>query len=171
MTRDDLFNKNASIVRDLITGVAKFCPKAFVLIISNPVNSTVPIAAEVLKAHNVFDPTRLFGVSTLDVVRASTFVAAVTGEKDPRKIQIPVVGGHSGDTIVPLLSQASPAVAVPEDKYAALINRIQFGGDEVVKAKDGAGSATLSMAQAGFRFAEAVLKIFTPIPCFSRTLS
>lgn len=35
---------------------------------------------------------------------------------------------------------------------------IQFGGDEVVKAKDGAGSATLSMAYAGFRFAEAVLK-------------
>lgn len=36
---------------------------------------------------------------------------------------------------------------------------IQFGGDEVVKAKDGAGSATLSMAFAGFRFAEAVIKI------------
>ena len=79
-------------------------------------------------------------------------MAQVTGEKDPRKISIPVVGGHSGDTIVPLLSQATPAVAVPEDKYAALINRIQFGGDEVVKAKDGAGSATLSMAYAGFRW-------------------
>ena len=123
MTRDDLFNINAGIVRDLITGVAKFCPKAFVLVISNPVNSTVPIAAEILKAHGVFEPTRLFGVSTLDVVRASTFVASITGEKDPRKIKIPVIGGHSGDTIVPLLSQAQPAVAVPEDKYAALINR------------------------------------------------
>jgi len=158
MTRDDLFQKNASIVRDLITGVAKWCPDAFVLVISNPVNSTVPIAAEVLKAHNVFDPARLFGVTSLDVVRASTFTAELTGENDPRNISIPVVGGHSGDTIVPLLSQASPSVSIPDDKYNSLVNRIQFGGDEVVRAKDGAGSATLSMAFAGFRFAESIIK-------------
>ena len=47
MTRDDLFNINAGIVRDLAQAIAQHCPKAFVLIISNPVNSTVPIAAEV----------------------------------------------------------------------------------------------------------------------------
>lgn len=121
MTRDDLFNKNAGIVKDLIVGIAKTCPKAFILIISNPVNSTVPIAAEVLKAHGVFDPTKLFGVTTLDVVRASTFTAAVTGEKDSRKIAVPVVGGHSGETIVPLLSQATPKVDVPESAYADLV--------------------------------------------------
>jgi len=71
-------------------------------------------------------------------------------------LTIPVVGGHSGETIVPLFSQAG--VSIPADKLEALVNRVQFGGDEVVKAKDGAGSATLSMAYAGFRFAEAVLK-------------
>ncbi|KAF8249447.1 malate dehydrogenase, NAD-dependent [Wilcoxina mikolae CBS 423.85] len=158
MTRDELFGKNAKIVSDLITGVAKYCPKAYVLVISNPVNSTVPIAAEVLKAHKVFDARKLFGVTTLDVVRASTFVAEITGEKDPRKLTVPVVGGHSGDTIVPLLSLATPSVEIPADKVDALVKRIQYGGDEVVKAKDGAGSATLSMAYAGFRFAEAVLK-------------
>jgi malate dehydrogenase len=47
MTRDDLFNINAGIVRTLCEGVAKCCPNAIVNIISNPVNSTVPIAAEV----------------------------------------------------------------------------------------------------------------------------
>ncbi|KAI9826803.1 MAG: hypothetical protein M1832_005741 [Thelocarpon impressellum] len=158
MTRDDLFKINAGIVRDLSKGIAEFCPKAFVLVISNPVNSTVPIAAEVLKAHQAFDPKRLFGVTTLDVVRAETFVAELTGEKDPSKLVIPVVGGHSGETIVPLFSQAKPSVKIPADKLDALVNRVQFGGDEVVKAKDGAGSATLSMAYAGFRFAEKVLK-------------
>lgn len=55
-------------------------------------------------------------------------------------------GGHSGATIVPLLSQTAEAKGVDGEKYKALVNRIQFGGDEVVKAKDGAGSATLSMA-------------------------
>ena len=47
MTRDDLFKINAGIVKGLVEGVAEHCPNAFVLVISNPVNSTVPIAAEV----------------------------------------------------------------------------------------------------------------------------
>ena len=81
MTRDDLFKINAGIVRDLVKGIAETCPKAHILVISNPVNSTVPIAAEVLKQANVYDPKRLFGVTTLDVVRAETFVQAITGEK------------------------------------------------------------------------------------------
>lgn len=49
MTRDDLFNTNASIVRDLAQAAAEVAPKALIGIISNPVNSTVPIASEVLK--------------------------------------------------------------------------------------------------------------------------
>ncbi|CAF9911855.1 MAG: hypothetical protein HETSPECPRED_000467 [Heterodermia speciosa] len=158
MTRDDLFKINAGIVRDLVKGIAEHSPKAFILVISNPVNSTVPIAAEVMKQANVFDPKRLFGVTTLDVVRAETFVQDITGEKDPAKTVIPVIGGHSGETIVPLFSLAKPSVKIPQDKLAPLIKRVQFGGDEVVKAKDGTGSATLSMAYAGFRFAEKLIK-------------
>ena len=123
MTRDDLFKINAGIVKTLIEGVAQFCPKAFILVISNPVNSTVPIAAEVMKKANVFDPKRLFGVTTLDVVRAETFVQDITGEKDPSKTVIPVIGGHSGETIVPLFSQAKPKISIPEDKLDALVNR------------------------------------------------
>jgi malate dehydrogenase len=151
MTRDDLFNINAGIVKGLIEVITEVAPKAYILIISNPVNSTVPIAAEVLKAKGVFDAQRLFGVTTLDVVRAETFVAEITGAKSPSDTTIPVIGGHSGETIVPLFSQAKPAVKIPADKIADLVKRVQFGGDEVVKAKDGAGSATLSMAYAGFR--------------------
>ena len=150
MTRDDLFKINAGIVQSLVEGIAEHCPKAYILVISNPVNSTVPIAAEVLKKKDVFDPKKLFGVTTLDVVRAKTFVAEITGAKDPSKTIIPVIGGHSGETIVPMFSQAEPPVKIPDDKLDALVNRVQFGGDEVVKAKDGAGSATLSMAYAGF---------------------
>ncbi|KAI8594353.1 Lactate/malate dehydrogenase, partial [Dissophora ornata] len=56
MSRDDLFKINAGIIRDLATGVAKNCPNAHVLVISNPVNSTVPIVCEVLKQHGVFNP-------------------------------------------------------------------------------------------------------------------
>src|SRR5205809_8145523 len=108
MTRDDLFKVNAGIVQTLVKGITEYCPNAFILIISNPVNSTVPIAAEVLKAAGVFNPNRLFGVTTLDVVRAETFTQEYTGEKDPSKAVIPVVGGHSGEHIVPLFSKDNP---------------------------------------------------------------
>ena len=154
MTRDDLFNTNASIVRDLAKACAESAPEANLLIIANPVNSTVPICAEVYKARGVYNPKRLFGVTTLDVVRASRFVSETKGT-DPKDENITVVGGHSGVTIVPLFSQSKH----PElSSNAEIINRVQFGGDEVVKAKDGAGSATLSMAMAGARMAESVLR-------------
>ena len=158
MTRDDLFNTNASIVRDLAKAAAKVSPKAHMLIISNPVNSTVPIVAEVFKRAGVYDPKRVFGVTSLDVVRASTFLSGIAGSK-PADTNVPVIGGHSGVTIVPLLSQAQQGSAVSAgEQYEKLIHRIQFGGDEVVKAKDGAGSATLSMAYAGAVFADGILR-------------
>ncbi|KAF9137254.1 hypothetical protein BGX30_010417 [Mortierella sp. GBA39] len=157
MTRDDLFKVNAGIVRDLAEACAKHCPKAFILVISNPVNSTVPIVCEVFKKAGVFDPRKVFGVTTLDVVRSSTFVNHIKPQFEPQSNRITVVGGHSGATIVPLLSQINQVTFTPAE-IKALTNRIQFGGDEVVKAKDGAGSATLSMAHAGARFTTSLLE-------------
>jgi hypothetical protein len=58
MTRDDLFNINAGIVKKLAEQCAITCPKAFICVISNPVNATVPIVAEVFKKHSVFDAKR-----------------------------------------------------------------------------------------------------------------
>jgi len=151
----DLFNTNASIVRDLAKAAADHAPEANLLIISNPVNSTVPITAEVYKSRGVYNPKRLFGVTTLDVVRASRFISEIKGT-DPANENVTVVGGHSGATIVPLLSQSG--YNLEGEKLDNYVRRVQFGGDEVVQAKNGAGSATLSMAMAGARFAESLLK-------------
>ncbi|VAH62115.1 unnamed protein product [Triticum turgidum subsp. durum] len=104
MTRDDLFNINAGIVKNLCTAIAKYCPNALVNMISNPVNSTVPIAAEVFKKAGTYDEKRLFGVTTLDVVRARTFYAG-KANVDVNTVDVPVVGGHAGITILPLFSQ------------------------------------------------------------------
>ena len=158
MTRDDLFAINAGIVRDLTAACAKHCPQALINVISNPVNSTVPIAAEVLKKAGVYDKKRLFGVSTLDVVRANKFVAQKVGAPT-EDVDVPVVGGHSGSTIVPLFSQKVPSDSLGSaEDIAALSVRVQNAGTEVVEAKAGAGSATLSMAYAAGRFAESCLR-------------
>jgi len=156
MTRDDLFNTNAGIVKTLVEGCAEFCPEAVIAIISNPVNSTVPIAAEVLKKKNVYDPKKLCGVTTLDIIRANTFVGTSMGS-DPNEIDVPVIGGHAGITILPLFSQV-PGFSPTDEEREALTARTQFGGDEVVQAKAGAGSATLSMAYAGSVFTNKVLQ-------------
>merc|ERR1712045_85504 len=157
MTRDDLFNTNASIVAGIAAAAAEVCPDACLAIISNPVNSTVPIASEVFKKAGKLNPDKIFGVTTLDIVRANKFISELKG-LDPQDVNCPVVGGHAGITIMPLISQCSPAVSFEADALKALTERIQDAGTEVVKAKAGAGSATLSMAYAAARFTDSLIK-------------
>ncbi|MCL7782367.1 malate dehydrogenase [Pasteurella multocida] len=156
MDRSDLFNINAGIVRNLIEKVARVCPKACVGIITNPVNTTVAIAAEVLKKAGVYDKRKLFGVTTLDIIRSETFVSELKN-LEPARTTVPVIGGHSGVTILPLLSQVQYA-EWNDAEIAPLTKRIQNAGTEVVEAKAGGGSATLSMAQAAARFALSLVK-------------
>lgn len=150
MERSDLFKFNAGIIMDLVQHCAKVCPKALIAIITNPVNSMVPIAAEVLRKAGVYDPRRLFGLTSLDLVRAESF-AVDRLQQGVAAGQIPVVGGHSGLTIVPLFSHLS-GVAPQEAEMATLIEQVQQAGTRVVEAKAGAGSATLAMAYAALRF-------------------
>ncbi|KEA53803.1 MULTISPECIES: malate dehydrogenase [Mangrovibacter] len=150
MDRSDLFNVNAGIVKNLVQQIAKTCPTACIGVITNPVNTTVAIAAEVLKKAGVYNKDKLFGVSTLDIIRSNTFVAELKG-KSATDVNVPVIGGHSGVTILPLLSHV-PGVSFTDDEVSALTTRIQNAGTEVVEAKAGGGSATLSMGLAAARF-------------------
>lgn len=155
MDRSDLFNINAGIVANLIEAIADNCPKACIGIITNPVNTTVAIAKRVLEKKGVYDKNKLFGVTTLDVIRAETFVAEIHG-KNPAEVTVPVIGGHSGTTILPLLSQTG--LSFTDEQIEALTKRIQNAGTEVVEAKAGGGSATLSMGQAAARFCLSLVK-------------
>ncbi len=149
MDRSDLFNINAGIVKNLVSACADTCPNALIGIITNPVNTTVAIAAEVLKQKGVYNPARLFGITTLDIIRSNTFVAEAKG-LNPEDVNVPVIGGHSGVTILPLLSQSG--FEFTNEEISAMTTRIQNAGTEVVEAKAGGGSATLSMGQAAARF-------------------
>jgi len=155
MTRDDLFKVNADIAKGLVEACAKYCPNAMVALIVNPVNSIVPAMAELYKKKGL-DPMRIVGVTTLDCVRANKFVAEITG-KHPGTIEVPVIGGHAGVTIMPVFSQDPTAATIDASKIPALDKRTQDAGTEVVNAKNGKGSATLSMAYAGARLGKSIL--------------
>merc|ERR1712046_35333 len=150
--RKDLLNINAGIAKGTVEAVAKFCPNAVVALIVNPVNSVVPAMCELWKKAGL-DPRKIIGISTLDVVRANKFVQELTG----MPASIPVIGGHAGKTILPLFSQDPAGASIPADMIPDLDVRVQDAGTEVVKAKNGKGSATLSMAYSGARLAKAVL--------------
>merc|ERR1712070_1049021 len=154
-TRDDLFKVNADIAKGLVEACAKYCPEAMLALIVNPVNSIVPAMAELYKKKGL-DPLKIVGVTTLDCVRANKFVAELTG-KNPNFINVPVVGGHAGVTILPLFFQVSAMKGVDADKIPDLDKRVQDAGTEVVTAKDGKGSATLSMAYAGAQLGRSIL--------------
>ncbi|EGU85015.1 hypothetical protein FOXB_04435 [Fusarium oxysporum f. sp. conglutinans Fo5176] len=149
-------------------GLAKALSGADIVVVTAGIarkpGMTRDVAAETLRTAGVFEPARLFGVTTLDVVRASTFAAhALGGDADPTSIKVPVIGGHSGATILPLYSQAQPPIDLGAE-LSNVINRVQFGGDEIVKSKQGAGSATTCMAYAGFRFIKALLTASSGTP-------
>ena len=136
MTRDDLFNTNATIVANLTRACARAAPNAVIGIIANPVNSTVPITCEVFKKEGA-KTDKIYGVTTLDVVRANEFVANLGG-KDPIDVHVPVIGGHAGITIIPALSQLQPKGVIDhlsDDEISTLTERIQNAGTEVVQVK------------------------------------
>ncbi len=150
MDRADLFNINATVIKDLVENIAETAPQACIGIITNPVNTLVALAAEVLKNAGVYDKRKLFGITTLDIIRAEDFVAEKKG-LPAEHVRVNVIGGHSGTTILPVLSQVQ-GVQFTEQEVIELTERIQNAGTEVVNAKAGGGSATLSMARAASIF-------------------
>lgn len=154
-TRDDLFKINAGIAKEVVEACAKYCPNAVVALVVNPVNSVVPAMAELYKKKGL-NPKNIVGVTTLDCVRANKFVAEITGA-DPDDVEIPVIGGHAGVTIMPVFSQDKHGSKIPAKDIPALDKHVQDAGTDVVNAKNGKGSATLSMAFAGARLGKAVL--------------
>merc|ERR1711972_675542 len=155
MTRADLLGINAGIAKNIVEACAKFCPDAVLGLIVNPVNSVVPAMCELYKKAGL-DPRKICGVTSLDIVRANKFVHELTGASVD-KIDVPVIGGHAGATILPLFSQVPAATSLSAEQIKALDKHVQDAGTDVVNAKGGKGSATLSMAYAGAKFGNAVL--------------
>ena len=119
-------------------------------------NSILPAMCELYKSKGL-DPKKIVGVTSLDVVRANKFVAEAV-DCDPAEVEVPVIGGHAGTALLPVISKShAKAKDLSEDQVKAVEAHLQEASAEIVSAKDGKGSATLSMAYAGARLAKAIL--------------
>ncbi|KAK3127788.1 hypothetical protein QOZ80_7AG0578450 [Eleusine coracana subsp. coracana] len=149
---DDLtFAAAAGVVRELAEAVADHAPAGALLLVvaGEVVDSAVPVAAETLKRKGAYDPRRLLGVTTLDVVRANTLVAGRKG-LPLADVDVPVVGGPAGPAALPLLSKARPKAAFTEEEVEVITAR--------VRERAGTDEAPLSAAYAAARLVEAALR-------------
>jgi malate dehydrogenase len=161
MSRDDLLNTNTAIIKTVGENIAKYCPNAFVIVITNPLDAMVYALQKTSKlpTHKVVG---MAGV--LDSARMSLFLAQELN-MSVKNIQTCVFGGH-GDTMVPLIRYCSVAgVPLPEiikanliseQKVAEIIQRTRDGGAEIVKLL-GTGSAFYAPASSAIAMAESYL--------------
>jgi malate dehydrogenase len=157
MSRDDLVNTNAGIMKDVSANVVKYAPNSYILILSNPVDAMTYVCYKTTG----FPKNRVIGQSgVLDTARFNTFVAQELNVSI-EDITGFVLGGH-GDDMVPLVRYSS-AGGIPIERLIAaeridsIVERTRKGGGEIVNLL-GNGSAYYAPAASLVEMAEAILK-------------
>jgi malate dehydrogenase len=156
MSRDDLLNTNAGIVKSVSEEIKATSPKAIVIVVSNPLDVMCWVAKEVTG----FPRERVIGMAgVLDTARYRAFLAEAA-DVSVRDIQAMVLGGH-GDTMVPLISYTSVSgipitKLISADQLAAIVDRTRNGGAEIVKHLK-TGSAYYAPSAGAVQMAEAIV--------------
>jgi len=157
MSRDDLLNTNAGIVKQVSEQIKKSSPNAILIIVSNPLDVMCYVAKEVTG----FPRERVIGMAgVLDTARYRSFIAEAL-DVSVRDIQAMVLGGH-GDTMVPLISYTTvsgiPVTQLMDrSKLDAIVERTRSGGAEIVKHLK-TGSAYYAPSSGAVQMAEAIVR-------------
>lgn len=157
MSRDDLVNTNAGIVKSVCENIKRYAPNSIVIILSNPVDAMTYVAYHALG----FPKNRVIGQSgVLDTARYCTFIATElnVSVEDVRGF---VLGGH-GDDMVPLVRYSSVGgipidTLISAERIEAIVQRTRVGGGEIVNLL-GNGSAYYAPAASLVQMTEAILK-------------
>ncbi|KAI4461140.1 malate and lactate dehydrogenase [Holotrichia oblita] len=155
-SHEDMFKMNSHLVRDFAKEFSKHCPSAIFAIVTDPINAMVPIVSEVMKANGTYNPNKIFGVTTLHVIRTNTFVGNILG-LEPECVSVPVLGGGSDRTIVPILSLAKPCSEFSTAELQLLTSNVQTAHREIINIKRTEAS-TLAAAFATSRFVISIIK-------------
>jgi len=156
MSRDDLMNTNAGIVKAVSEQVAKTSPNAIIIVVSNPLD----VMCYVAKKVTGFPRERVLGMAgVLDTARYRAFLAEAL-DVSVRDIQAMVLGGH-GDTMVPLVNYTNVS-GIPitqlmsRDTLDKIVDRTRKGGAEIVSLLK-TGSAYYAPSAAAVQMAEAIV--------------
>ena len=156
MSRDDLIETNATIVKSVTEQVIQYSPCAVIIVVSNPLD----VMTYQAYLTSQFPRTRVIGMAgVLDAGRYKAFIADELNVS-PKDISALLLGGH-GDTMVPLPRYTTVAGIpisdlMPKDKIDAIIERTRFGGGELVKLMG--TSAWYAPGSSAARMAEAITR-------------
>jgi malate dehydrogenase len=157
MSRDDLLAKNLEIMKSVANGVKTYAPKAFVIVVSNPLDAMV----YAFQRLSGIDPKKVVGMAgVLDSARLRCFLAMELGVS-VQDVTALVLGGH-GDDMVALprfctVNGIPITDLIPKDKIDAIVKRTQMAGGEIVNLLK-TGSAFFSPAASAIAMAETYLK-------------
>ncbi|HKK43927.1 MAG TPA: malate dehydrogenase [Balneolaceae bacterium] len=132
MSRDDLLETNAKIVKGVVEKLVKHSPDTILIVVSNPLDVMAQVALET----SGFDSHRVMGMAgVLDTARFRSFLAEEI-EVSPKDIQALLLGGH-GDTMVPLprfttIAGMPVTDFIDEEKLEEIVERTKGGGGELV---------------------------------------
>lgn len=165
MSRDDLLNTNAVIVKSVTENIVRYSPKSILIIVSNPLDAMCLVALRTSK----FPKHRVLGMAgVLDSARMRSFIAQALNVS-MENVHAMVLGGH-GDTMVPL-PRFSTVAGIPitelltKDKIEAINQRTRDGGAEIVKLLK-TGSAYYAPSASAAEMVEAIIKDKNKIlPC------
>ena len=155
MTRIDLMNKNAKIVKSVVEEIVRYAPECKLMVVTNPVDIMTYIAYK----ESGFERNRVFGMGNiLDTLRFRSYIATElnVSREDVRAL---VIGEH-GDSMVPLVEYASVS-GIPitrlltKEQIDKIVNMTISSGSDVIKLK---GSTTYAPAVVIAIMADAVLR-------------
>ncbi len=156
MTRDDLIETNASIVKNVTENIVNHSPCTIIIVVSNPLD----VMTYQAYLTSQYPRTRVIGMAgILDAGRYRAFIADELNVS-PKDVHALLLGGH-GDTMVPLpryttVSGIPISELLPKEKIDAIIERTRYGGGELVKLMG--TSAWYAPGSAAARMAEAIIR-------------
>jgi len=161
MSRDDLVEKNSKIIQTVGKAIKKYCPKAFIICITNPLDAMVSVLqkSSSLKTNMCVGMAGVLDSARLKLFLANEFKVSV------KEVNTFVLGGH-GDTMVPLIRYSTiSGIPVPEliklklssnKKINSIVKRTRNGGAEIVKLMK--TSAFYAPASSAIAMAESYLR-------------
>jgi len=165
MSREDLFAVNSTVIRSVVSEVARFSPQAILILVTNPLDVMCCLAKDV----SGFPRERVFGqAGALDSARLRYFIGEAVGVS-PLDVSAITLGGH-GDTMLPLAQYATVGgipvnQLLPSKKLAEIVERTARGGAEIVNCLK-TGSASLAPGAAAAHMARSVLRDLKRVyPC------
>ncbi|CAG9792089.1 unnamed protein product [Diatraea saccharalis] len=154
ISRDQILADNAPVLQRLCKTISNQNPDAIFAISTNPINCVIPFVSTLMFSYGTYNPYKICGITHVDTARCRTFVASVL-KASPYYLQVPVIGGHSEETIVPLFSNIIPSsFCVDACKAEALTRVLRKASTEVLNHKAGKDSSVLCMAWSIAEFAD-----------------